>query len=449
MNRSATMKARSTSSRLSPRTLKSFSRLSMAPGVWLPHFVCFLVAGTTHDTSAQAPGDFGTHFTRGTHRTARMEIADFPLTATSASGAARNWMFSTAEPLPEPVNLPGTASLSPWLSADGLTLYFASDRPGGLGGLDIWRTERGSIEENWKTPVNLGAPVNSSGSDSMPFLTNDGLNLYFSDANALGVPARPRGPGNYQIWIATRATQGSPWQTPVDLKAPIGSSDSEQYPHLSGDGLSLYFTSRRPEIFGLAVSRRTSVGQPWLAPTKLPSTVTGGAYSGFPYLSSSELHLLFYTDRGGGQGSFDLWMTTRSSPSAEWMPSINLGAQVNGPNIEMSPCISADFPAPGSYLLFARNDTPAWNLRFKLYKATVIPSMTLLRASSLHGPWMPATASFTPASKNLFLTEVSVGTNVPALFFQLQSNGNPATVRFISFEKVGTRLKMQFELINP
>ena len=51
-------------------------------------------------------------------------------------------------------------------SRDGLTLFLSSDRPGGLGGLDIWVARRASEDDRWEEPQNLGAPVNTSGDDA-------------------------------------------------------------------------------------------------------------------------------------------------------------------------------------------------------------------------------------------------------------------------------------------
>ncbi len=62
--------------------------------------------------------------------------------------------------------------MSPFLAADGKTLYFATDRPGGLGEMDIWMSKR--LDDSWTkwtTPKNLGAPINTEGSEA--FFTMD------------------------------------------------------------------------------------------------------------------------------------------------------------------------------------------------------------------------------------------------------------------------------------
>ncbi|MBD3170216.1 MAG: hypothetical protein GF307_12090 [candidate division Zixibacteria bacterium] len=70
------------------------------------------------------------------------------------------------------------------LSADGQSLYFAADREGGYGGLDIWVTYKDG--NGWGEPVNLGAAINSSNDENMPFLTQDGSELWFTGTSEIG-----------------------------------------------------------------------------------------------------------------------------------------------------------------------------------------------------------------------------------------------------------------------
>ena len=71
------------------------------------------------------------------------------------------------------------------LSPDGLSLYFASDRPGGLGLTDLWVARRASVDSPWEAPVNLGAPVNTPFADGAPALSIDG-HLLFLHSNRPG-----------------------------------------------------------------------------------------------------------------------------------------------------------------------------------------------------------------------------------------------------------------------
>lgn len=81
---------------------------------------------------------------------------------------------------------------------DGLEIFFASNRSGGTGGLDLWTATRASITAPWSAPVNLGAAVNSANGDQRPSLSWDGTALYF-------MSNRPGGAGGTDLYVATRA----------------------------------------------------------------------------------------------------------------------------------------------------------------------------------------------------------------------------------------------------
>ena len=84
-------------------------------------------------------------------------------------------------------------------SADGLELYFASNRPGGFGDWDIWVSRRQSTDDPWGLPANLGAPVNSIYVERYPSLSSDGLTLYFSELYPSMGPFRPGSLGAHEF----------------------------------------------------------------------------------------------------------------------------------------------------------------------------------------------------------------------------------------------------------
>ena len=86
------------------------------------------------------------------------------------------------------------------ISSDGLALYFYSERPGGQGYGDIWVATRASLEAPWGPPTNIGAPVNTSWWEGMPFISPDELELHF-------VSYRSDGYGKADIWVTRRATK--------------------------------------------------------------------------------------------------------------------------------------------------------------------------------------------------------------------------------------------------
>jgi WD40 repeat protein len=85
----------------------------------------------------------------------------------------------------------------PTLAHDGLAIFFASNRPGGSGGLDLWTATRTSTSAPWSEPVNLGPTVNSAVIDARPAISWDGTQLYFQSPRAGGL-------GGFDLFVTTR-----------------------------------------------------------------------------------------------------------------------------------------------------------------------------------------------------------------------------------------------------
>ena len=252
-----------------------------------------------------------------------------------------------------PTNLGPTVNSSSYdsdmsISADGLSLYFTSDRPGGSGSYDIWVATRETTQDPWGEPVNLGPTVNSSDWDHTPFISGDGSTLYFSSN-------RPGGSGHVDIWFTTRTTISDPWSTSVNLGSTINSSDADAAVNISLDGLSLCFNSTRPGGYGaqdLWESTRSATSDPWGEPVNLGPTVNSPDWDYVPALSADGLSLFFCSyKRPEGEGNDDIWLTTRETTDDLWAEPVNLGPAVNSSSGEAAPSISVD----GSTLYFGSN----------------------------------------------------------------------------------------------
>jgi beta-lactamase regulating signal transducer with metallopeptidase domain len=259
--------------------------------------------------------------------------------------------FGTPTNLGAPFNtevLDGTSCIS----ADGLEVIFESQRPGGSGGSDLWVTRRTSTEDEWGPAVNLGPKVNSSVHDWGPSISADGLELYFHSRREGGLA----GSIPYDIWMTTRPARDGEWREPVNLGPPVNTPDADAFPCISADGLSLYFTSNRPGGLGendIWVSTRATKEDNWGEPLNLGPVVNSSRDEIGPAISPDGLTLFFssgypYTPRPGGFGSSDLWMTRRASKNGPWGKPVNLGPIVNTTAHECGPKISAD----GSTLYF-------------------------------------------------------------------------------------------------
>jgi len=130
----------------------------------------------------------------------------------------------------------------PYISADGLTLYFASERPGGLGGVDLWKVTRTTVDGQWSQPENLGPTLNSSYTDWSPSVTSDGLLLFFMSNR----PGGGHGPDIYDIWVSTRQTIQDQWSEPLNLGPTVNSKAIDAGPSVTSDGSTLFFHSTRP-----------------------------------------------------------------------------------------------------------------------------------------------------------------------------------------------------------
>lgn len=151
----------------------------------------------------------------------------------------------------------------------------------------------------------------------------------------------------------------SEWPEPVHLDAPINSPARELAAHLSPDELSLYFGSDRDGGFGgidIWVSRRACLDCPWGEPLNLGPDFNSAGGDGQPALSRDG-HLLFFSGaRGGGEGGEDIWVAHRTDTNDDfgWGPPVNLGPAVNTANDERSPAYVQALEGAGGNLYFTR-----------------------------------------------------------------------------------------------
>ena len=250
-------------------------------------------------------------------------------------------------------------------------MYLDSDRPGGSGNWDIWVAKRPTQNDDWGTPVNLGPTVNSSSMDGFSHISADGLSLFFESR-------RPGGVSGGDIWVAKRATRNDAWGMPVNLGTPVNTSGSDSAPRLSTDGLELYYGSSQSGGYGahdIWVCRRTTTDDPWEPPVNLGAMVNSSADEFFPFVSTDGVMLFFSGNRGqplrpGGFGGADMWVTTRASVSEPWGTPVNLGPIVNSPSYDCGPVISPD----GSMLYFCSERPGGFGGPYgDIYQAPIVP----------------------------------------------------------------------------
>jgi outer membrane protein OmpA-like peptidoglycan-associated protein len=120
------------------------------------------------------------------------------------------------EPVPLPFNTNEFDDCHPAISIDGDKLFFASNRPGGFGGMDIYVSYR--VGESWSEPVNLGAGVNTKGNDAFPFIHADNTLYFASDGQA-------DRKGGFDLYYSI--SEGSIWTKPINLGEPFNTGGDD------------------------------------------------------------------------------------------------------------------------------------------------------------------------------------------------------------------------------
>lgn len=151
----------------------------------------------------------------------------------------KNW--SKPEKIPGAVNTEyweGSASLSP----DGKILYFSSDKEGGYGGSDLYKSTK-SADGSWGSPVNLGPTLNTPYDEDAPQIHSDGVTLFFSSRGHDGI-------GGYDIFSTILDPQTKIWSKPRNIGYPVNSANEDIYFSLTSDGAKGFFTSYRYDTYG-------------------------------------------------------------------------------------------------------------------------------------------------------------------------------------------------------
>ncbi|GAB3882150.1 OmpA family protein [Spirosoma agri] len=120
----------------------------------------------------------------------------------------------------------------PSLSADGRRLYFVSDRPGGKGRRDIWRSDL-DTDGNWHEPVNVGEPINTPYNEASPFIHANGQVLFFASEGHVGL-------GGYDLFVSDSANTG--WTNPTNLGYPINTSEDQASLFVAANGKRAYYS---------------------------------------------------------------------------------------------------------------------------------------------------------------------------------------------------------------
>lgn len=209
-----------------------------------------------------------------------------------------NGQWSRAERMPEPVNSTDNEGAQ-CISQDGrIMFYTACNRNDGGGRCDLYMCVNKS--GRWSKPRNLGSAVNSGAWEGQPTFSIDGRTLYF-------VSNRKGGHGGMDIWKTT--FDGGQWTAPENLGPEINTEFDEMSPFIHFDDNTLYFSSNRPEGMGgmdLFVAKRDDNGR-WTQPTNLGYPINTEGDDNNLIVSADGRTAIFASQRDGGQGKMDLY----------------------------------------------------------------------------------------------------------------------------------------------
>lgn len=203
----------------------------------------------------------------------------------------------------------------PTITADEKLLLFSSYRPGGLGGEDFWTVEKIDTVK-WGTATNIGAPINTAGTEASGCISADGQRIFYvknlNDGN------------NCDIFVSS--LKGKQWSPPEKLPPTVNSPSWDSQPTISPDGNMLVFSSDRPGGKGLTDiwwSRKGADGK-WGQAQPITKINTPEAEA-TPFLHTDNKTLFFSTNGRPGLGGYDVFRSIFDADKSEWSTPVNMG----------------------------------------------------------------------------------------------------------------------------
>lgn len=237
---------------------------------------------------------------------------------------------STVQPFLQEIiaDYPGVRDIA--ISPSGSEVYFSlQSYAGDVSALVFVTMKDGSYS---KAAV---APFSGRFHDLEPFFSADGLKLYFVSDRPLSDTARTA--KDYDIWYVQRADLNSAWSAPVNMGAPVNTEENEFYPSVAASG-NLYFTcdgkdsKGKDDIFVCKLHKGK-----YEARVGLPDSVNSAGYEFNAFIAPDESYLLYTCyNRAGGYGSGDLYIS-RNKGNNKWSAPVNLGKEINSPAMDYCP----------------------------------------------------------------------------------------------------------------
>lgn len=346
--------------------------------------------------------------------------------------------WSAPERLPETINTKGVTSTQPWVAhrGDVEILYFASNRSGGRGGMDLWYVTRNlNSDSGFSQPVNLGATINSLGDEMTPYYDQTEGMLYFASN---GLPSL----GGFDLFKARGDLTN--WSVPENAGLPFNSSADDAYLVKSTDGRSVFLSSNR--IF--AGEKLNSLDDDLFEIRFKPNTIAleGAVFDQEQGEALRSYSLtLFEIQDNGAETALLTRLITSGNYSFEVLPQRQYRVEVNAEGYEnASYSFFTDNPAASAYgqplFLKRMGATPPVVNPPVVYPPVVNPPVNPPGPSPIGADGETYTARGTSPSDNLEYQSTAPRFQGVYYKIQLAASGkfDPADPRFAKFSALGT-----------
>ena len=308
--------------------------------------------------------------------------------------------------LPRQINVPEYSHYAPSLSANGLTMIYASNYYVTEGNSVDMKITRSKGVDNWGSGEDVTA-VNKSGMLNLyggHCISADGNQIYFTSKKTGGV-------GNYDIWMTEK--KGEVWAAPQNIGKPVNSTGSEGYPSLSSDGKFLYFTRCASMANSGCQDCKLFVSEGKPGFWKPAVEIQLNAHILYPRISKDGSSLIFSSNKAGGKGGYDLYQIKKQGD--KWSTPINL--EFINTNADE---IYADIPGQSDAILYASKVDGYLTLFRAKLPEEFHPDKVILFTGKI-----PAVPAGTPAG---FLQVSDNKTNAPVFIVKIESDGKISTI---------------------
>lgn len=246
----------------------------------------------------------------------------------------------------------------PWISPDGLEMFFSSDREDVTTMYHIYYTTRATELDPWSPPVRV-LEVDQPPRQHDPYLSGDRLKMYFTSWR-VGGPASDKA-----LWSITRQDTSSPWDSATQTQLPVLNGDaSNEGIWISEDELTIYFGKAVTTTYDIYMATRASANDDFSPPVPVVE-LNDTSHDRFPCLTPDELAVFFSSDRAGSNG-VDLYLAVRDSTTDPFGTPVNV-SQINSAQNDYKPY----YHAPTEMLYFC-SDRPGGAGKQDIYRVRAL-----------------------------------------------------------------------------